>query len=42
MIEGAVGWLEQSGTQRTQKHHRNVGFNSSTQPTIEYHCLNYD
>ncbi len=36
MIKGAVGWVEQSGTQRTHKHPRNVGFHSSTQPTIEY------
>ena len=42
ILERSVGWVEQSETQRTHRHSRDVGFHSSTQPTIEYQCLNYD
>ncbi len=30
-----VGWVEDSETQRTHQQHRNVGFHSSTQPTVK-------
>jgi hypothetical protein len=32
-----VGWVEQGETQPTHQHPRDVGFHSSTQPTI--YCI---
>jgi hypothetical protein len=34
-----VGWVEQGETQRTHRYPRDVGFHSSTQPTIYLYSL---